>query len=232
MKQGLSPFVGNDYFHFKGDAFAPGVGAGLRWQPLEQHSFGVVYRSATKMDFSGHTDTTSVMPAFSLRQDAQAKFEFPQTVTLGWSWRPAPEWNLEFNANWTDWSSFDSIPIQQTTPVPPITLNWASSWYFAWGVTRKFHEGWRASAGYIFSENSVPSGNFTPLVPDTDRHAWSVGLGRDCGRWSWDVAYQLTRGVPRTVSGSAAVAEPMTQPSSHHSEANRASVAKFRFITR
>ena len=74
LKQGLSPFAGNDQFHFKGDAFAPGVGAGLRWQPLEQHSFGVVYRSATTMDFSGHTDSSSVTPAFSLRQDAKAKF--------------------------------------------------------------------------------------------------------------------------------------------------------------
>jgi long-chain fatty acid transport protein len=203
LKQGLSPVAGNDSFRFKGDAFAPGFVAGLRWQPLEQHAFGITYRSATKVDYSGHTDTTSVAPAFALRQDARAEFKFPQSVTLGWSWRPAPEWNAEFNANWTDWSSFDSVPIRQTTPVPPITLNWRSSWYFAWGVTRKFEGGWRASAGYIFSENSVPSGNFTPLVPDTDRHAGSVGIGRDLGKWSWDIAYQLTRGVPRTVSGSA-----------------------------
>ena len=188
LQQGLSPFAGNDYFRFKGDAFSPGFSAGVRWQPLEQHAFGVTYRSATKMDYSGHTDTTSVAPAFALRQDARAEFEFPQSVTLGWSWRPAPEWNVEFNANWTDWSTFDSVPIRQATPVPALTLNWRSSRYFAWGVTRKFEGGWRASAGYIFSENSVPDGNFTPLVPDTDRHAGSIGLGRDTGRWSWDLA--------------------------------------------
>ena len=138
-----------------------------------------------------------------MRQNAHAEFEFPQEVTVGWSWRLTPEWNLEFNANWTDWSSFGTVPIRQATAVPPITLNWASSWYFAWGVTRQFDGGWRASAGYIFSQNSVPSAHFTPLVPDTDRHAWSVGVGRDFGKWSWDVAYQLTRGTPRTVSGSA-----------------------------
>jgi long-chain fatty acid transport protein len=137
-----------------------------------------------------------------LQQGAEVKFEFPQSVTCGWSYRPTPQWNLEFDANWTDWASFDSMPIQQATPVPPLTLNWRSSWYFAWGATRKFRDGWHVSAGYIFSENSVPDRNFTPMVPDTDRHAWSVGVGREFGHWSWDVAYQLTWGTPRTVSGS------------------------------
>jgi long-chain fatty acid transport protein len=205
LKQGLSQIAGNDYFRFKGDAFAPGFTVGLRWQPLEQHAFGVTYRSATKMDYSGHTDTVSLASGLSLRQDAKAEFEFPQSVTLGWSWRPTPEWNVEFNANWTDWSSFDTVSIRQTSSTVPLTLNWRSSWYFAWGVTRKFEGGWRASAGYIYSQNSVPDGNFTPLVPDTDRHAGSIGIGRDMGKWSWDVAYQLTRGTERTVNGSASV---------------------------
>ena len=205
LKQGLSQFAGNDYFRFKGDAFAPGFSVGLRWQPVEQHAFGVTYRSATKMDYRGHTDTVSLASGLSLRQNAKAEFEFPQSVTLGWSWRPAPEWNVEFNANWTDWSSFDTVQIRQPTSTVPLALNWRSSWYFAWGLTRKFEGGWRASAGYIYSQNSVPDGNFTPLVPDTDRHAGSVGIGRDMGNWSWDVAYQLTRGVARTVSGSASV---------------------------
>jgi long-chain fatty acid transport protein len=203
LKQGLSPLAGNDSFQFKGDAFAPGFTAGILWQPLEKHSFGVTYRSATTMDFDGHTDTASVTPAFSLRQDARVKFEFPQSVTLGWSFRPTINWNFEFDANWTDWSSFGAVPIRQATPVPPLILNWQSSWYFAWGVTRKFGDGWHASAGYIFSENSVPDAHFTPLVPDTDRHAWSIGIGRETAKWTWDVAYQLTWGSPRTVNGSA-----------------------------
>lgn len=203
LKQGLSPFANNDSFRFKGEAFAPGFGVGVLWQPLEKHSFGVVYRSATTMDFDGHTDTESVTPAFSLRQDARAKFEFPQHLTVGWSFRPTTNWNFEFNADWTDWSSFGSVPIRQATPVPPLVLNWESSWFFAWGVTRKFGDGWRASAGYIFSENSVPDKSFNPLVPDTERHAWSVGIGRETKKWTWDVAYQLAWGTPRTVTGSA-----------------------------
>lgn len=203
LKQGLSRFAGNDSFCFKGDTLAVGFTAGIRWQPVEQHAFGIVYRSATKLDYDGHTDTTALYPPLSLRQEARAEFVFPQRLTLGWSWRPSPAWNLEFNADWTDWSTFDVVPIRQTVPVPPVTLNWRSNWFFAWGATRQFGAGWHASAGYIFSENSVPSGNFTPLVPDTERHTFSLGAGRETPRWTWDLAYQLTWGVPRTVTGSA-----------------------------
>ena len=175
----------------------------MRWQPVEKHAFGVTYRSATTVDYSGHTETSSIATGLWLRQDAKAEFEFPQQVTLGWSYRPMPDWNFEVDANWTDWSSFSSVPIRQATAVPPLTLNWRSSWYFSGGVTRKFGDGWRASAGYIYSQNSVPDANFTPLVPDTNRHAFSVGIGHETKRWTWDVAYQLTRGTSRTASGSA-----------------------------
>lgn len=203
LKQGLSSSAGNDSFRFKGDGFAPGFSAGIFWQPLEQHAFGVTYRSTTAIDYHGQTETLSATPSVSLRQDAQAEFEFPQRVTFGYSWRPTSDWNLEFDADWTDWSSFDTVSIQQTLSSSSLVLNWRSSWFFTWGVTRKFGSGWHASAGYIFSENSAPSANFTPLVPDTDRHTFSLGFGRETAQWTLDAAYQLTWGVPRTVTGSA-----------------------------
>lgn len=203
LKQGLSPFAGNDWFRFKGDAFAVGFSAGVLWQPVEKHSFGVVYRSGTTVEYSGHTDTVSLASGLALRQDAKAKFQFPQQVTAAWSYRPTPQWNLEVDATWTGWSSFSSVLIQQTSSTAPLILDWRSSWHFGGGATRKFGDGWHASAGYIFSQNSVPDAHFTPLVPDTARHAFSIGLGRETAKWTWDVAYQLTRGTERTVSGSA-----------------------------
>jgi long-chain fatty acid transport protein len=69
------------------------------------------------------------------------------------------------------------------------------------GVTRYLPDDWRISGGYMYSENSVPDGNFNPLVPDSDRHIFSLGVGKKCGRFSWDAAYQLAWGPPRTVGG-------------------------------
>jgi long-chain fatty acid transport protein len=54
----------------------------------------------------------------------------------------------------------------------------------------------------MYSMNSVPDGNFNPLVPDSDRHIFSVGVGKSYKKFSWDAAYQLAWGPPRTVSGA------------------------------
>ena len=91
-------------------------------------------------------------------------------------------------------------------PVPPLVLDAHDSWSFAWGVTRYFGDGWRASGGYAFSESLIPEQHFNPLFPDTDRHVWSAGIGQSKGRWSWDGAYQFTLGAARTVNGSAVTA--------------------------
>ena len=53
----------------------------------------------------------------------------------------------------------------------------------------------------MFSENSVPSSSFSALVPDSDRHLFSVGVGKSYHHLSWDAAYQLGFGPARSVSG-------------------------------
>jgi long-subunit fatty acid transport protein len=43
-------------------------------------------------------------------------FNFPLTTVFGVSYRPTPKWNLEFDANYTDWSSFGTTTIAQSPP--------------------------------------------------------------------------------------------------------------------
>ncbi len=47
------------------------------------------------------------------RESAQADFTFPITAVFGLSYRPTPKWNLEFDADYTDWGSFDNTTIYQ-----------------------------------------------------------------------------------------------------------------------
>ena len=42
---------------------------------------------------------------------------FPLTAVFGISYRPTPKWNLEFDANYTDWNSFDTINHRAITAV-------------------------------------------------------------------------------------------------------------------
>ena len=194
---------------FQGEDVDAGFNLGLLWQPMKQHSIGVNYRSPTTQNFTGSSTTTGAGPTVS--GAASARIPFPRHIVFGYSFRPTTDWNLEFNADWTEWSRLTTVNFVQPGGTFPAPFNWRSSWFYEFGVTRRFEGGWRASAGYIYSENSVPDANFSPLVPDSDRHIFSLGVGRQQPRVSWDVAYQLGWGPSRTVAGNT-LAFPLAIP--------------------
>jgi long-chain fatty acid transport protein len=220
LRQGLVwPAQPYDEFKFEGDGWDVGYNLGLLWKAHEKVSLGVSFRSTTTVNMKGQTTAQNAVlfpysetpiPTFAVTQDAQAAFPCPLKAIFGISYRPTPDWNFEFNADYTDWSKLGTIVIQQAGPIPgilpqnvPLVLNWQSSWYYEFGATRYLANGWMVSAGYIYNENSVPDATYTPLVADLDRHFLSVGVGHRGERFDFDVAYQFGYGPARRVSGSA-----------------------------
>jgi long-chain fatty acid transport protein len=146
--------------------------------------------------------------------------KLPFDVAAGISFRPTEKWNIEFDANYTDWGELGNLSISQSNPsklVPlsnvPVGFDWQSSWYYEFGVTRYFDNGWHVSAGYIFNEGSVPDGHYNPIVADVDKHFLSIGTGYKGKHLYWDVAYQFGFGPDSTVTGSAA---PLGYPAAYH----------------
>jgi long-chain fatty acid transport protein len=188
--------------HFRGRATDAGYTAGLLFHPGDQHYFGFTYRSATEMNYDGH----ATVPLAGMNTSASADFHYPDTLAFGYSYRPNEKWNFETDVNWTDWSGLKSVPLSPSPPLPASdtqTYDWSPSWMLDFGVTRYFGNDWRVSGGYMYSENSVPDAHFNPLVPDSDRYIFSLGVGKKCGNFSWDAAYQLAWGPPRTVGGDS-----------------------------
>ena len=204
-----------DKFRVRGEGWDVGYNLGLLWKPHEQLSFGISFRSPTTVNLQGHTDyynrsTFFTVPEFKGRSSSEAEFNFPLNAVFGVSYRPTPKWNLEFNADYTDWSRLQTVMVKQEVGFPPILpqdvpihLNWESSWYYEFGATRYLNDQWSVSAGYIYNENSVPDAHYTPVVADLNRHFFSVGTGFKGKRLSFDVAYQFGYGPEQTVTGSA-----------------------------
>jgi long-chain fatty acid transport protein len=215
LRQGLfSPNQPVDEFRFKGDGWDIGYNIGVLWKAHEKLSFGVSFRSSTTVEFEGHTSGHNDVaypglgiPQFGYTSDARAEVPFPLSVVAGVSFRPTEKWNLEFNADYNGWNRINTVVVEQSTTFPviplnvPIVLNWEDSWYYEFGATRYFDNGWTVSAGYILNENSVPEANFTPLVPDQDRHFFSVGTGYTGANFNFDLAYQYGYGPGRDVTG-------------------------------
>src|SRR5207249_3767619 len=106
--------------------------------------------------------------------------------------------------DWTDWDNLDTVQLhQQRSGTVSLPFNWQSSFIYEAAVTRKFAYGLRASAGYAYSENSVPGNSFNPIVPDSNRHIFSAGLGQTTERYSWDLAYQFAWGPARTIDNDS-----------------------------
>jgi long-chain fatty acid transport protein len=221
LKQGLFwPGQAFDQFRFNGDGWALGYDVGVLWKPIEQVSLGAAFKSTTSFNFEGHTDYynnvayppgVGAVPAFPDQSAAaNSNWEFPLKVACGLSYRPTTNWNFEFDAEYTDWSSLGTVTINQSNGgvlgLPqsiPLTLNWQGSWYYEAGATRYLGKCWSVSAGYIYNQNSVPDATYNPLVADLDRQFISVGTGYKGEHFSVDLAYQFGFGPTRTVSGSA-----------------------------
>jgi len=61
-------------------------------------------------------------------------------------------------------------------------LDWEGAWYYKFGATRYFDNGWSVSAGYIYSQSAVPDAHYSPIVGDEPRRWLSVGTEYKCGR--------------------------------------------------
>jgi long-chain fatty acid transport protein len=200
LRRGLSPAPG-DEFRFEGDDTSFGYNLGILWKLTEHHVFGLNYQSRSTSKFKG--DVTLSPSGFST--PGSVDLPFPDIITFGYSWRPTPAWNLEVAIDRTNWGLVNT-PVLQAAPLPdqPIPFEWDPSYYYLFGITRYFADGWRVSAGYCYSENSEPDATFNPAVPDMNRHLASVGVGRTFGSLSCFVTYQHGFKASRTIQGMPA----------------------------
>jgi long-chain fatty acid transport protein len=197
-------------FKFEGDALRCGYNLGLLWQINDQWVAGASFRSANRLNFEGQT-LLEYEPFVGgvTKNPAEMELEFPYTAVMGISYRPTKNWNIEFNADYSNWSAIDTTSIKQKNVPPfpvlqniPVTLGWKDSWILKFGATRYFDNGWYASAGYVFNENSVSTDYYSPTAADLDRHFLTMGIGRQWSRYNVDLAYQYGFAPSRTVSGS------------------------------
>lgn len=198
LNRALGVFAPNDLFRFEGDGRALGFNLGLLWKINERHQFGLSYSHRTGVTLKG---TSSTIPLVA-SEPAEARFEFPEVLIVGWSWRPTPQWNLEINLDWTNWNRFNTVTVQKASGATPLPFHWESGLFYEFGVTRYLGGGFNVSAGYCFTENSTPDLTYTPAVPDSDRHFYSLGAGYRGERFTADLAWQYADGGTRRVTGS------------------------------
>lgn len=195
----------NDYYKFSGRDIGFGFNAGILWHPIEQWSFGANYRSASRIRYKGK----STYSATGAMVDTKATADFPQIITAGVSFRPTTNWNIEFNVDYTDWNTLNSVRLEGTSalfgfvlPDFALQLDWHESWFYEIGATRNFNDGWFVSGGYFYSSETAPNQTYTPAIPDTALHVASLGVGHQGETWRWVISAQLIAGPKRSINNS------------------------------
>jgi long-chain fatty acid transport protein len=166
-----------------GEAFGFGARAGIYFhpRPLPKWAFGLTYRSPVKLVFDGHADFDA--PAeyrITLPPDGQAStsITLPQSVGLGISFAPIPEWDIEADGGWRGWSSYDRLDLRLPDgSVQSSHKGWKDSFSVRVGTEVLLGEQWSARLGAIWDQTPVPASTLDFELPDADRFDVSAGFG-------------------------------------------------------
>ncbi len=204
LKFNYSPLLPGSLFKFEADGVGVGATVGVRWQLHEQHAVAAVFRSPFSIDLKGDAAIGNAGP-FNDRASANAEFDFPMCIAVGYAFWPTDDLKLEVNVDWTHWDTLNVVRLRSPNPTfsgdprATIPFHWEDSFFYEFGAQYRLNEQWVLRAGYIFSENTVPTATFGPLVPDSDRHVFSAGVGFQTGRLAGNLTYQYSLSEDRTI---------------------------------
>lgn len=193
---------------------------GIQVLPIPELSFGLVYRGQFALDntltarvgcpadmpgCATDTQLTGAGPAFRGFFDlyTQSVNAFvPQQISLGGSWSPIPDFRINLELTWVNWSSYVSpigtsritlqidLPpsLRDTIRIPgniagttPVAASFSDRFVPRLGVEgvafRDPHATIRVRGGFFYEQTPVPDQVGMTTLIDTDRWVWSAGLG-------------------------------------------------------
>jgi long-chain fatty acid transport protein len=173
-----------------------GYNLGLLFHLNDQWKIGVAYRSKLNLEFDGHAhyQLPPVLHAFYPPKDISFRLELPPTVSAELSTQMWDKWTFAAGILWTGWSVIDELipKFRDNLFIPPsmrsVLKEWRDVIDFHCGVQYQLNPAWVFRGGYIFDRSPVPERTLGPMVPDSDGHIVSLGIGYTRGNFLIDVA--------------------------------------------
>jgi len=190
-KRFLGPGVPDADVELTGDDWAWGYNVGLMFWIKDNLKFGASYRSEVQHSITGGDLNLTGTPfgLFDLHDNASADLDLPAITILGLAWHPGPL-TLEFDAQWTQWSSYDKLEAKfDKLPTLSSPKNWDDVWAYHFGVNYALSPAFEVRAGITYDDNPIPDETLDPLVPSGERWLYSFGAGYHHGSFKADFAY-------------------------------------------
>jgi long-chain fatty acid transport protein len=128
-------------------------------------------------------------------------------------WQATPDWEIEFQYDYTRWSEFKHLKASFSRPLPalgglvPITgfllpQNWKDSSSIRLGTAYKATSNLELRAGLGFDETPIPSSTLGPAIPGADYLTVTGGIGYKWQRLKLDLGYMAVFYKTRRVTNN------------------------------
>ncbi|MFZ5802002.1 MAG: OmpP1/FadL family transporter [Candidatus Omnitrophota bacterium] len=170
--------------------------------PHKKHRFGFYFRSQADMMLKGRADVNNSSFLGDFNTGAYLKSTLPMNMTVGYAFKPTDRTTIETDFGFTRWSVYDRSYINADptgnafddavlNAIGKTDRDWRNGFSFHLGGNHKFGERWTGMAGFLFYWTPVPKDHFMPAIPDSNRMAFSLGLGyKICKYLDFDIAYE------------------------------------------
>ncbi|MCJ8167176.1 outer membrane protein transport protein [Pontibacter sp. E15-1] len=188
---------------------AYGFNAGVYFEPTEQLSIGINYRSKVDIKVNDGSVTFRNIPASAMGNfpdgtEFSASLPMPSTLSLGVGFKPTDQLTLAVDVSRVQWSAYENLRFDFTQPVAGSTVSESDRKYedamiYRIGGEYQLNEALALRAGAYYDQTPVQDGYLTPETPDSDSRGLSVGVGyKVSDNFSLDASFLYINKAKRT----------------------------------
>lgn len=182
-RQALGP-LGNSTLD--GDGVGFGLTAGIKVTPLPGTEIGVGYRSFVRHELDGTLQTANA-GTFDVRYD---DLTLPDVVTLGVRQRVTDRFRVLVGAEWTNWSQFDTVTVENGPAPIDLPFEYDDGWLFSLGAELDLTERAAVRAGVGYELSPIDDNVRNYRLPYNDGVLLSLGASYRVGeRLAFDLGY-------------------------------------------
>jgi long-chain fatty acid transport protein len=193
----------------KGSGNGTGYNLGLFFKTEDNATIGLNYRSKVKTTINNGDAIFTSVPAslqtqFPAGDQFSAAISLPATTTFGIGFHPTEKWTVALDADYVQWSVYQSLDFNYTLPVNGSSTtssprNYQDAFAIRGGAQYKSSDQLALRFGGGYASTAVRDGYVTPEVPDANRFYGTLGLGYTVAKkLDIDVSFEYERLLSRT----------------------------------
>ncbi len=168
---------------------------------------------------NGGTETDTLNPKLT------SELNLPYIMSFGASYAFNDRLRLEGNYVYFGWSHFQRLAMDFDNDAldQDIDFSYDDAWQIRLGADiTAIDEKLNIMLGYVHDTTPQPLASVSPLLPDSDRNDYSIGLQLKSGPWDFTASYMAVIGTERTTieNGLPANADPAYPAGTYSSIAN------------